>query len=236
MIQAPVEEPPPSSPPAVEGEGEDEDGLWSRLDPAGSPDPAPAPPTPPGLEGASEADHVHAAGTARRRSRAPRAGAMALVGAAATVLVGLVLFAGLLSPGGSPRARSAAVHHSEATGTAAAIHKTGETVKPSTKSRAVTKRAALHPRRRASSHARTKNSVSARRASPARSTSVAHRAPEAAAPSTSGNPSTSKDTPDSSPSPARNSTPPAQQTLTHTQSGPTGLGYEVGTGCDPTCR
>jgi hypothetical protein len=53
---------------------------------------------------------------------------------------------------------------------------------------------------------------------------------------TSGGSATSSPTPVSSSSPPQSSTPPAQQTLTHTQSGPTGLGYEVGTSCDPTCR
>ena len=235
MIQAPIEEPPPTPPappPAVENQSED--GLWSSLDPAASAGQAPAPLTSHGPEQVFET-HVQTADAPTHRWRAPRAGAMVLAGMVAAVVVGLVLFAGLLSPGGSPR--SAAVQHSEATGAATAIHKTGDAaVKPSTKSRAVAKRTTAHPRQRASSHANTKRRGSARRSSPVRHTSAAHRTAVSATPTASGGSSTSSYTPDSSSSPARSSTPPAQQTLTHTQSGPTGLGYEVGTGCDPTCR
>jgi hypothetical protein len=237
-IRAPVQDAPStpqpaSPPPTVDERGEE--GLWSRLDPAALASRASALLAPAGPERASEAEHGATARTSIVRSRAARPGAMALVGVVAAVAVVALLVAGFLGAGGPPRSRSAAVHRGAGTRAPTTSHDTGEAVKHPTKSRAAASRTVPTPRRRSVSRAIAKRPANARRSSRVRHT-AAQKATVTAAPAPNGGSGTSSSAPVSSPSPPQSSTPPAQQTLTHTQSGPTGLGYEVGTSCDPTCR
>jgi hypothetical protein len=237
VIQAPVADAPlsPSTPTPVADKHEE--GLWSPLLPASPPGSASAPAKDPVLARARETEHGFAPGASSHLSRAAGRGAMALAGAVATVVIAVVLFAGFLNPGAARPARAPLAQRSAAAGSATTAHKSVEAIKRSGKSPAVPKRAATPGRRRREgAHTRMDRRSSTRRFSRMTKTSVAHGTAVPAAPTTSAGSSTPSYTRVSNSSPAQSSTPPVQQTLTHTQSGPTGLGYEVGTGCDPTCH